>query len=304
MQPLQHLLAELVDYAGLFPPAALGMSEVVGNYARYQSSHHRWMLARLVVPQARLPEFEHAAAEAELPPSRISLLTPALDAEDNAFARAVEQLTAFNERSVHAVDAVEVRVSDPGCIGRALQLPNDIRCFVEFPIAQLATSVAAIAELSAANRVFAKIRTGGVTPDLIPDCRSVAEFLCTCASCDVGLKATAGLHHPFRAEFPLTYEPGCDRGVMHGFLNVFVGACLMRSGQVDQAGLTEFLESCAPGELDVSPNAITWRDVRLDADSIARGREFAVSFGSCSFTEPVEDLDGLNLLPEAPYAAY
>ena len=59
---LTTLLAGLVDYAGLFPPAALDMSDAVREYAGYRRGTHAWMLGRFVLPVGRLGEFEAAAA--------------------------------------------------------------------------------------------------------------------------------------------------------------------------------------------------------------------------------------------------
>jgi len=56
------LLTELIDYAGLFPPAELDMAAAVQNYAAYRQSEQAWMLARFVVPVTGLAEFEQAAA--------------------------------------------------------------------------------------------------------------------------------------------------------------------------------------------------------------------------------------------------
>src|SRR5689334_20312710 len=57
------LFSELVDYAGLFPPAALSMSEAVINYATYRNSNYSWMLGRFVLPVAHLDEFFESAQE-------------------------------------------------------------------------------------------------------------------------------------------------------------------------------------------------------------------------------------------------
>src|SRR5687767_4625549 len=54
---IRALLSEIVDYAGLFPPSKLSMSEAVINYAKYKNSNYDWMLGRFVVPVARLEEF-------------------------------------------------------------------------------------------------------------------------------------------------------------------------------------------------------------------------------------------------------
>jgi hypothetical protein len=71
---------------------------------------------------------------------------------------------------------------------------------------------------------LAKLRTGGVTPESIPSPAEVAEFIWDCARAPVPFKATAGLHHPVRAEHRLTYAPDGPRAVMHGFVNVFLAA--------------------------------------------------------------------------------
>src|SRR5262245_27937410 len=73
-------------------------------------------------------------------------------------------------------------------------------------------------------RCFAKIRTGGLKPDAIPAIADVAAFIVACADRRLPFKATAGLHHPVRAPYPLTYESNAPRAVMHGFLNVFLAA--------------------------------------------------------------------------------
>lgn len=62
MKTIRFLLENLIDYAGLFPPAELTMAEAVRNYAAYRHSEHNWMLGRFIVPASRLQEFEQAAA--------------------------------------------------------------------------------------------------------------------------------------------------------------------------------------------------------------------------------------------------
>src|SRR5258708_29266348 len=55
-EALRELLRGLIDYAGLFPPAALDMPEAVSNYRAYRSGPHAWMLGRFVVPAARVAD--------------------------------------------------------------------------------------------------------------------------------------------------------------------------------------------------------------------------------------------------------
>ncbi len=56
------LLRDLIDYAGLFPPASLAMASSVANYDMYSQSEWNWILGRFIVPVARLAEFEEAFA--------------------------------------------------------------------------------------------------------------------------------------------------------------------------------------------------------------------------------------------------
>ena len=61
MNPVHTLLRQSIDYAGLFPPAGLGMSAAVDNYLRYQTGPEAWALGRFIVPASRLVEFQEAA---------------------------------------------------------------------------------------------------------------------------------------------------------------------------------------------------------------------------------------------------
>src|SRR5688572_8745697 len=116
---LRILLQEIVDYAGLFPPAALDMPAAVAEYAAHRAGAHRWMLGRFVVPAARLEEFGRAA-EPCLPasgdPWRVSTLAgPNLAVDLGAIAR-------FNRsgRDRAVVDALELKAADPVSAASAL----------------------------------------------------------------------------------------------------------------------------------------------------------------------------------------
>src|SRR5438045_204787 len=59
---LRTLLAGIVDYAGLFPPARLPLEEAVRNFVRYGGESDAWMLGRFVLPAARLAELAPLAS--------------------------------------------------------------------------------------------------------------------------------------------------------------------------------------------------------------------------------------------------
>jgi hypothetical protein len=140
---------------------------------------------------------------------------------------------------------------------------------------------------------FAKLRTGGVKPEAIPAVADVAAFIVACADRRLPFKATAGLHHPARAAHPLTYEPDSPRAVMHGFLNVFLAAAFAWHEDRD---IEPVLAETDPAAFRFDDRA-RWRDRSLDAEQVRDARRhFAHSFGSCSFDEPVRDLEALGLL--------
>ncbi len=140
---------------------------------------------------------------------------------------------------------------------------------------------------------LAKVRTGGVKPVAIPSVADVAAFIRACAERRLAFKATAGLHHPVRAEHPLTYEPDAPRAVMHGFLNVFLAAAFAWHGDPD---IEPVLAETDPAAFRFDDRA-HWRNRSLDATQVRDARtNFAHAFGSCSFEEPVRDLQSLGLL--------
>lgn len=55
-QSIRVLLDRLIDYAGLFPPAALTMQDAVRNYARYREGEFSFALGKFVVPKERVKE--------------------------------------------------------------------------------------------------------------------------------------------------------------------------------------------------------------------------------------------------------
>src|SRR5262249_30559063 len=121
---------------------------------------------------------------------------------------------------------------------------------------------------------FAKLRTGGVRPEAIPSVGDVAEFLRACADRRLALKATAGLHHPVRADHSLTYDADAPRAVMHGFLNVFVAAALAWHGDRD---LEPILAETDPAAFRFDAEA-RWRDRGLDSTQVREARtQFAHS---------------------------
>ena len=284
-QSLRALLHGVVDYAGLFPPAKLDMAPAAENYERYMAGAHNWMLGRFVLPVARFEAFLSAVPDIALG-WRISAL--ATDGGDGA------RISEFNRANEgrFVVDSVELKPPSADAVAELVRsLPDGVDAFVETPWDTDAGEwFAAIAAAGA----HAKIRTGGVTPDAFPTVEQVAQFVLSCRDAGVAFKATAGLHHPVRADYRLTYEADSAQGTMHGFLNVFLAAAVASAG--GQAGeLAAVLAANNDGFVfdDAGVRVFERQMTTLDVE---KARAFIRSFGSCSFEEPVDDLKGLGLL--------
>lgn len=299
MSAIKNLVSEIVDYAGLFPPAKLPLDVVTENYEHYLGSSSRWMLARLIIPAGRLIELEKQPSFTNSSHHwKISSLVPEVNAEADAFSVAMRAIDDFNSRHEDTgravVDAIEVKASSTESIEKTIaQIPETINAFLELPHQQDPDElVKAIA--GGPDNIFAKIRTGGVTTNLIPPADQVARFIARCAQHDVGFKATAGLHHPIRGNYRLTYETDADCGNMFGFVNVFVAAAFAFAGQ-DEAFLAKVLSETEATNFEVSEDAIVWNGNSISSDQISTLRnQRAISFGSCSFAEPTEELSQLG----------
>ena len=299
-KPLRFLLENLIDYAGLFPPAELPMAEAVRNFAAYRQSEHSWMLGKFIVPASRLEEFEQAAvafwpSDSEKGFWKLSTLggTNLQDdlAQINRFSR---RRTVGETAAAVMIDTIEFKASTAAEIQAAMQIMHPtLTCFIEIPINDDPTE---LIRTIGAEGAFAKVRTGGVTADAFPSSQNLARFIAACAEEDVAFKATAGLHHPLRSVNRLTYKPDSASAMMHGFLNVFLAAAFAQNGLgVEQ--LTELLEETSPEAFRFEEGCVYWRDEMLVVGHIRNARNlFSISFGSCSFTEPIEDLQRLQLL--------
>ena len=298
-RPVRALLEGLIDYAGLFPPAALDMPAAVESYAAYRGGADAWALGRFVVPSARLDAFEGAAA-ARLPRSADAAPWPVSLLGGGDAAHDAEAIFAFNERHAHAaagravIDMIEVRAGDMDALAHAARsAPAGVTTYVEIPIER--DPVDLLAAL-ATHGARAKVRTGGVTPDAFPPPRALARFIRLAADQGVPFKATAGLHHPIRAEYPLTYEPAAATGTMYGFLNLFLAAGFAQEG-LTIAEIEQVLEERDPAAFAFDEAGVRWRGLHAGVDALGTLRtRVAASFGSCSFTEPVGELRALGLL--------
>jgi hypothetical protein len=294
---LRVLLRGVVDYAGLFPPASLAMDAAASEYAEHRGGPDAWALGRFVLPAARLDEVESAAhGILPLDGARSWALSALLGSD---LQEDISRIERFNERHSDArsgaviVDTVELKTHTGRDVAHASELlDRRFDTYMEIPPDHtLGELINAISRTTCK----AKIRTGGVTADAFPSPSQVTHFLAACTAKGVSFKATAGLHHPWRAEYPLTYAPGAPRGAMFGFLNVLLAVAVLRSG-LDEELATRALEERDRQAMTLGADGIRWRGNVLSLRALESARESLVAFGSCSFREPVTELRAMHLL--------
>ena len=171
--------------------------------------------------------------------------------------------------------------------------------FVEIPLAPSAVVDSLMPMLGAIGR-RAKLRAGGVTAEAFPSPAALIAFLARCIEHGVVAKATAGLHHPLRGAYRLTYAADAPSGMMFGFLNVFLAAALLAQGG-DPADAEALLHESNAEHVTIGEFGVTWHGpsqmVTFDRAVLQRVRErVLVSFGSCSFTEPVDEIRAMGWL--------
>ncbi len=303
-------LGGLVDYAGLFPPAALALEPALAEYARHRAGPDAWMLGRFVVPAARLEALASLlAADAALAaggawPLAVLVGAPDLEGALALLPAQADAVVACEQArpglaSVEgfelplppvtgAAGALAAALADEGLGGRDLWF--EVGADVEAALDDIARAAAARGGPgSDFPRLGAKLRCGGVTAEAFPSVDRVVAVISGCAGRSLPLKFTAGLHHPVRH---LAEQPPV---VMHGFLNV-VGAALLAQGGADPAVLRDCLQEVEPSAFTLDGAGFAWRGHAVPAASVAAARAHAVGgFGSCSFDEPRHDLATLGL---------
>lgn len=284
------LLEHVVDYAGTFPPARLDVSAAVRLYARHRRGPHAWMLGRLILPLSAVEEAGELFREClDGFSAFLSVIVPA----DDLPTFQLRELEATHEGRVF-IRSIEVPPCEPARIRQVPDMQRGRETFFEVPIGPGATERL---DAIAASGAGAKVRTGGLEPRAFPSTEELAGFLFACSERQIPLKATAGLHHPFRSAHKLGEEAGGTEVDMHGFVNLAVAACLLNAGGTEIHEVIEVLEERDPGTFVFDETTLEWRERRMRIPKIEEGRQhFFRSFGACSFEEPIEGLREARVL--------
>jgi hypothetical protein len=311
----------LIDYAGLFPPASLNLAQAFNNFIMYLDGDYKWMLSRFIIPAKRLPELselmEHVKYSEELVIPFSILGSGGSNTDEFAvnFESDLKHIIEFQNKFGPKVttEAYETRLpaklveeGSPkdiaGLIGLVsktfeTKLNKKVNAFYEAALkGDFNNRVVKTAEaISLHNGKSAsagfKLRTGGVDSSAFPPPEEIAFAILTCLEYNVPMKCTAGLHHPI-----LHYDDSVKAN-MHGFLNVFGAGIFAYVCSLDEEETLNILNEEDPYAFHFLEEGIELNDNFAAIEEIEEARQkFMISYGSCSFDEPVDDLKTMELL--------
>ena len=291
---LKYFMTGLIDYAGLFPPAGLDIDTAVRNYAGYLASENGWMLGRFIIPALQLYRVVlHPGFRCSV------IVSPVVSQEE------LDRLGAFRG----CVEMVEVRLPDTvdspdRCSDHLLQIESrlrqaglqDVQLFIEGGnVEDVAIPFSTFNNRHCGGGVIKnvgyKLRCGGLGKQDFPSPEKVAEVIGSCREHDLPIKFTAGMHYPLR-------NYSADIEVMqHGFINIFGAALLCWGCTLSTDEITECLCDETADHFHFTVENFSWKNRTISTSEINRLRQGKViSFGSCSFTEPIEGLRSLGFL--------
>ena len=283
VESLRVILEGNIDYAGLFPPAALPLEEAVSEYTQLLQGPHAWMVGPFVCPVAWLADLAPLLMPRLGQPWTISALGTSIE----GFRQDMSLIERFHDVAGERGEVMgyEVKGTLSDMSGSALRRleESELDVYIEIPWrSELADSLAPLVDTS----IGAKARTGGLEASMFPSNEEVAAFIHECCSLDVHFKLTAGLHHPFPTKDPATGAR------MHGFLNVQVASVLANALDLSRAELTSILAADDPTAFQFQD-----RGFRFGEWEVSLGELFGFHWGSCSVQEPIEDLTEAKLFP-------
>jgi hypothetical protein len=274
------LLARLIDDAALFPPRNATVPDAVKSHLAGRSSDFADVVGLFLCPASRLPELITELIKVKpAKPVELSLVI------DTGLGGVPKALSIVESRAeLLALRMVEMPAPtdvDEVWLERVSEfVPEDVIRVIE-------PRRGGAGWLDGIGRViehgsWPKIRCGGVSASNFPSVEEVAEFLAVINNGGASFKATAGLHNAVRhtdAETGFTH---------HGFLNILLATARLLSGAA-----TEDVEAALASTDD---KALAREALNLTEHEALSVRGVFASYGSCSLTDPVKDLEALGLL--------
>ncbi|MEO8210250.1 MAG: hypothetical protein ABI840_06790 [bacterium] len=317
---IKYFCDSIIDYAGLFPPAKLSLSEAFENYIQYKNGNYKWMLSKFICPVKMLQDLNNLIESNYSNEKNINISVLGRGGYDindfiNNFRNDIDMWKDFISKSGDSVttNSFEIKLPDElmnshdskkiskfiDFISDDIQKNISQQVFIFFEgfvgsewkknIRSLINGIGIHTENNPGSGY--KFRTGGVEPYTFPSPEKVSFAIRECIDREVKIKFTAGLHHPIRH-----FDNGI-KTMMHGFVNVFGAGIIAMRHNITNFGMKEILSDENPENFIFTEETFSWKDWRIGIEDINFARKnLVISFGSCSFDDPIDDLKSLNLL--------
>jgi len=331
-ESLRTFMNGLIDYAGLFPPADLPLNEAIEEYVSQLKSNNSSMLSRFIIHTSKLNDLEQfLPLFSDLDALRLSVLGGGGNSDDdylNKITGNIADITKFREKHGEKIeiDVIECKMPSNSPSRKTMvevtTLLNEnglthYHEFLKLPEINMNYStdvdesiwdeeiVPTVELLSKMKNTGIKLRCGGVVKEAFPTVEQIAAMIQTCVIAEVPMKFTAGLHHPIR-HFAEEYDE-----YMHGFINTF-GAGIFATTFPKPNNLQEkyrmfillshMIDDQNAENFSFTNNSLIWKvgddrdtEFEIDDEKIKTAREKnMISYGSCSFQEPIDDLSQLG----------
>ena len=284
-------LENIIDYAGIFPPASFAAASALAKYRTYRSGAESWILGSLAWSCSTLSELgQLLTPNDEIELALIGRPSTNWQTWQDARLQDVEDVNLLLEKAPNVAAATyESRIDDLSHISEVLNslrsLGKETDIYIELPWDQPIDD--ALAEIAMAEWARVKFRTGGKTKDAYPTPTQLASVLKQCIDLEIEFKLTAGLHEP------ISHIDASTGVLAHGFLNVLMATSAAYQDDASVDEISAILESSDPSLWSLK-KGLSFEGKLLIADDLDNARSFFGSFGSCSVTEPLEGLRRLQ----------
>ncbi|MCW2844063.1 MAG: hypothetical protein JWN22_1979 [Nocardioides sp.] len=271
----------LVDDAAVFPPGDADLTEAAHAHVCRRAEHHADLVGAFVLRDTDLPQLGPGPG-ADLPlavvltggagqiagPARLCRTQGRNLAALEIALRDPDDLAGNARRVAAAVDAARAEGL----------LDDETPVYVELPHVGSTASWLAAADVVAEHEFRLKLRTGGLEQHLFPRSHALARWIDAALDRETPFKCTAGLHRAVRHTSAEGFE-------QHGFVNVLLATRRLFDG----APLDDVVALLERRDGDILAE-------EARAADLAGARRWFTSFGSCSVSEPRDDLIALGLM--------
>ena len=299
---VRAFLSGIIDYAGLFPPAQLPLNQAISLYARYRTEPDSWMLGRFVCPVQR-------AGAICSPRWRVAegadMFSVVANTGERTAIRSFSGISRFSR--TRARQRRQIRRSPAGhpLADCQTQLARSTR---NSGTMNLEAGIPALTTFYGPNlmrRTFRNGRPGGATRSRPPTriqtpLRRSKRFHISQhhrRSRDCVLPTQPPLKFTVAIPSHRHYDAGLETH-MHGFLNVFGAGILAHARKLSEKQIAEIIADEDAGHFVFTEDGFRWNEKLFAsvAEITTARQEAVISFGSCSFDDPRDDLRKLGLL--------